>query len=240
MSSLAIAQQLPSTAESKKVFVENRCIFCSLDGKNKIQLTKSGKDRNPILSPDGKKIVFIRKSSKAAYNPIDGADKPGDPLADQLWIIDIDGKDEKMLVQDNNPDNKGYDKWKGEDVIGFIEDENLQFSPNGKTIYYLTLAWVTSSALHSVNIDGTNERFIAGANYLKVIDKGQYKGDLIISQHRYFLAGGSYDWYYVFTPDGKEVGLLTDDLDTVDWNYFYSEDKQKGANTKISADSAKN
>jgi len=219
-----LAKDAPSI---KKVFEEKGSIYYCPSGKQKIQLTKSGKDRNPILSPNGEKMVFIRKSSKMAYNPIDGADIPRDPLADQLWIMDINGKNEKMLVQDINPDDKGYDKWKGEDVIGFIEDESVQFSPDGKTVYYLTPAWVTSSALRSVNVDGTREHFITSANYLKVIDKGQYKGDLIISQHRYFLIGGSYDWYYVFTSKGKEVGPLADDLNHVDWDFLYFEDAQQ-------------
>ena len=32
-------------------------------------------------------------------------------------------------------------------------------------------------------------------------------------QHRYFLGGGSLDWYWLFTPTGKEVspvGEMTD------------------------------
>jgi hypothetical protein len=31
---------------------------------------------------------------------------------------------------------------------------------------------------------------------------------LIVNQHRYFLGGGSYDWYWVFSPNGKEEGPL--------------------------------
>jgi hypothetical protein len=27
----------------------------------------------------------------------------------------------------------------------------------------------------------------------------------VVSQHRYFLAGGSYDWYWLVTPEGREV-----------------------------------
>ena len=102
------------------------------------------------------------------------------------------------------------------------------FSPDSKTVYFVGSAWVTTGALHGVNIDGSNERFIEGANTLeKVIDKGDYKGDLVISQHRYFLGGGSYDWYYVFTPEGKEVGPLGDDLKTVGWDMLYFDSKKE-------------
>ena len=211
----------------KKVFVEKGNIYYCPSGNQRIQLTKSGKDKLPLLSPDGKKVVFIRKSKEKAYDPIDGdgSSERLDPFADQIWAIDIDGTNEKMLVRDYNPEIKeGYDKMKVEDVIGFIED--MKFSPDGKTIYFLIEAWVTSSALHAVNIDGSNEHFITDANTLKIIDKGDYKGDLIISQHRYYVGAGSYDWYYVFTPEGKEVGPLGDDLDKVDWDILYFESEK--------------
>jgi|GEM_PF-3450093 len=73
---------------SGKVFEKGGCIYLSQESKADIKLTNSGKDRTPVVSPDGKKIVFIRKSEKNAYNPIEGVDSPrNDPLADQVWII---------------------------------------------------------------------------------------------------------------------------------------------------------
>lgn len=204
-----------------KVSAENGNIFFS-SGTVKKQLTTTGQDSAPILSLDGKTVIFIRRSNEMAYNPIEGADNPRDPHADQIWSVSIDGRSERMLVRDKNPDKSNPKNWRGEDVIGFIEDDSLQFSPDGKTIYFLIPAWVTSSALHAVNMDGSNEHFIAAANTLKVIDKGQYRGDLIVSQHRYFLAGGSYDWYYVFTPEGKEIGPLGENLKDIDWDFLYS------------------
>ncbi len=205
-----------------KVFEKDSCIYSSQEDKADIKLTNSGKDRSPVLSPDGKKIVFIRKSKEKAYDPTEGV-LPRDAFADQLWIIDVDGSNEKMLVQDKNPDISDVFSWRGEDVVGFIKDESLQFSPDGKTVYFLTPAWVTSSALRAVNIDGSSSRFIAGGDNLKVIDKGGYKGNLIITQHRYYITGGSYDWYYVFTPEGKEIGPLGKDLDNVNWDFLYSD-----------------
>lgn len=29
-----------------------------------------------------------------------------------------------------------------------------------------------------------------------------------MEQHHYFIGGGSYDWLYVVTPNGEEVGPL--------------------------------
>jgi hypothetical protein len=58
----------------------------------------------------------------------------------------------------------------------------------------------------------TNYRFIQPANELEVITSGEYQGYLALQQHRYFIGGGSYDWYWLFTPDGKEIGPLGEEL----------------------------
>jgi hypothetical protein len=44
-----------------------------------------------------------------------------------------------------------------------------------------------------------------------VLQNGRYAGHLLVSQHRYFLAGGSYDWLLLLTPDGKEAGPVVDE-----------------------------
>ena len=37
----------------------------------------------------------------------------------------------------------------------------------------------------------------------------KYKDHLIVRSHRYFLFGGSYDWYWLYDPAGKrELGPL--------------------------------
>jgi len=38
------------------------------------------------------------------------------------------------------------------------------------------------------------------------VPKGKYAGDLIVSKHRYRLAGGSYDWFWLVSPKGMELG----------------------------------
>ena len=34
----------------------------------------------------------------------------------------------------------------------------------------------------------------------------QYRDDIAVSQHRYFVFGGSYDWVWLFSPTGREIG----------------------------------
>jgi hypothetical protein len=35
----------------------------------------------------------------------------------------------------------------------------------------------------------------------------------MVQQHHYFVGGGSYDWYWLITPDGREVGPLGEALE---------------------------
>lgn len=67
--------------------------------------------------------------------------------------------------------------------------------------------------MHGVNIDGTHQQYIAPANSLEVITKGTYKGYFIINEHRYFVPpGGSYDWYWLVTPNGKNDAPLGEEV----------------------------
>ena len=82
-------------------------------------------------------------------------------------------------------------------------NERRKFDASGETY-----AWTTSNALHAVNIADAKQRYLLPANSLAVATDEEYKGNLILNQHRYFIGGGSYDWYWLFTPEGKEIGPL--------------------------------
>ncbi|MFC1514490.1 TolB family protein [Candidatus Omnitrophota bacterium] len=227
-----IADSEISEVGIKQVFVEKGNIYYLPEGKEAIQLTDSGKDETPVLSPDGKIVAFIRKSAKEAYLAVGAPeDYPPEGLfADQIWIVNIDGSGEKMLVENKHPKDIQItpdvprDDWVSyglERTIAHID--SLQFSPDSKRLYFITSAWVTSGAVHCVDVDGSNERFLMAGNSLEIIGEGRYKGYLIVRQHRYFLAGGSYDWLWLFTPDGEKEGPLGIDLDHQQRDFLYSD-----------------
>ena len=90
----------------------------------------------------------------------------------------------------------------------------LQFSPDGTKIYFLSLAWVTSGGVHVLDLRTGKEEFVCPGNSLEVIHEGEYKGDLMVRQHRYFLGGGSFDWLWLLRPNGEEIGpIAADDED---------------------------
>jgi hypothetical protein len=54
---------------------------------------------------------------------------------------------------------------------------------------------------------------------LKVVPSGEYKDCLLVQQHRYFVGSGSYDWYWLLRPDGKEVGPVGEDTSNFEATY---------------------
>jgi hypothetical protein len=163
-------------------------------------LTKSGRDSAPVPSPDGKRIVFDRGGSALKDCSFDGSPS----TAYELWSIASDGSDPRRLLRvrlDRKPENT---------ICSF---DNKQFSSNGRLLYFETGAWATSGAIHVLDLTTGRERFLLPGGGLTVLNgcrDRKYRDDLIVSQHRYFLFGGSFDWAFLFTPQGKEVGPLGD------------------------------
>ncbi len=217
-----VAKKVVLIPGQKAVVEKNKQVFY-FDGKTQVQLTQTGSNHEPVLSPGGDRVLFTRKSSVEAMIPVegDGFNDPEDAFSDQLWVMDIVSRKEKLLVNDLPWPQQRQEIETGR-LLPWIG--NAQFSADGQKIYFTAPVWVTSSGLYVVPVDGGEAKFITDTNYLKVIDRGEYKGDLILSQHRYFLYGGSYDWCYIFSPEGKEIAVLSEDPDGIDWERLYSEE----------------
>jgi hypothetical protein len=87
--------------------------------------------------------------------------------------------------------------------------KSKQFSSDSRRLYFLNPAWATSDALHAFDVRGGEEHFLLPANDFLVLNfcRSKYKDHLVVLSHRYFLFGGSYDWYWLYDPAGKkEIG----------------------------------
>ena len=168
-------------------------------------LTNSGYDSEPVLSPDQKWIVFVRTAPGKKIST--GA---GEADATELWQIRADGKEPTALVRSKESD-------KMENVLGGFSKP--QFSTNGKLVYFLSEAWTTSGALHVVDTTNGKEHFVCPAAEFEVVRSGEYRDDLLVQQHRYFIGGGSYDWFWLLKPDGKEVGPVGEDTENFKATY---------------------
>jgi WD40-like Beta Propeller Repeat len=166
---------------------------------NSRMVTSGGHDRDPVLSPDGRRIVFLRANARPAKDCApDGSD--GKPV--ELWSVNSDGSGALKLLATHG----------GENVDGVICDfANMQFNSTGSLLYFETPAWATSGAIHVYDFKTGKERLFLPGNGLQVLSRcrdARYRDDVIATQHRYFVFSGSYDWAFLFTPSGKEVGPL--------------------------------
>ncbi|HDF2327436.1 TPA: hypothetical protein PC537_000974 [Morganella morganii] len=86
----------------------------------------------------------------------------------------------------------------------------IKLSKNSKTLYFHSLAWTTSYAIHSIDLETNKSKFITDGFLICIVSGGKYQDNLIIRQHRYFIPVGSYDHYYLYNKNGEYIGLIAD------------------------------
>ncbi|HVS80914.1 MAG TPA: hypothetical protein VHE60_04205 [Pyrinomonadaceae bacterium] len=181
----------PSKAQS--VFAKDGNVFIKNKSGQTKKLTALGKDSQPSLSPDRRRIAFVRRTpGKTVQTSL------SDTEATELWLVDSDGKQPELLVSG---------KEDGDPKKSLADFSSPQFSPDGRRVYFMSVGWVTSGAVHVVDIQSKRESFVSPGNTLEVIQKGKYRGYLIVQEHKYFFGAkvGSYDHYWLLTPNGKEI-----------------------------------
>lgn len=161
------------------------------------QLTAAHIDAQPLLSPDEKKVVFLRTKPKSNGNEVEvGAE------IEELWLAEISGQPARRLLDTRIDDDP-------EKILSEINTP--VFSADSKKLYFLTAAWAVSNALHVLDFSSGIEHFVTDANDVLVIDKGKYANHLVVMKHKYFKREGSYDYYWLITPEGKEIKMVGKD-----------------------------
>lgn len=161
----------------------------------RIQLPATGLTR----AADGR-VAFVRATPDHVVST-----SLGDEQATELWVANGDGTHARRLVTGVAADSV-------ERALAAFSSP--QFSPDGRKIYFLSRAWVTSDAVHAVDLASGREWFIAAGNSLAVIPRGPLAGCLLVRQHRYRPnEGGSYNWTWLIATDGHEIALAASDSD---------------------------
>lgn len=195
-SHLALAALLlaPASAAAQTVGIDRGNVVLTRPGAAPLRLTTGGRDRDPALSPGGRRVAFVR----------------GDTTASEMWIVDVGGGPARRLVAARPAD---------EPRANLTRFASPQFSPDGRTVYFLTEAWVTSGAVHAVDVATGRVRYVCPGNSLRVVPRGEYAGRLMVEQHRYFVGGGSYDWVWLVTPAGRNVGPIGESTEQFEETY---------------------
>jgi hypothetical protein len=165
-------------------------------------VTHSGLDGDPVLTPDGKRLVFARTVGK----PLTSCSASGAETDNvELWTANADGSGAHKLLGIRPED----DLHKA--LCGF---QGMQFSSKGNLLYFETPAWATSGAIHVYDFRAGKEHFVVDGDDVMVLAKcaePDFRDKLIVTQHKYFVFGGSYDWPWLISPEGKNLGLIGGD-----------------------------
>jgi hypothetical protein len=199
VSLILLAGTVAGHCQAPRVYSDAGNIFIARTDRA-TKLTASEMDVDPVLSPSGAFVVYTRQGrdrTRRDYEPDQFC--PTEPRPDELRRVNVDGSDDRLLLKGRggDPDHQ------------LCDFKSKQFSSDGRRLYFLSPAWATSDALHVYDLRAEEEQFLLPANDLLVLSfcANKYKNDLVVEQHRYFLFGGSYDWYWVYDPAGKkEIG----------------------------------
>ena len=185
---VVISATLPATASAADTFlVQGGTLYLARPLAN---IGKNGS--GAVLTPDGKTAYFVRSIADPEVA------KQWDGEATQICRVGVGTGDIEPLVEPAGSS-------KPEDNLrGF---SNLVLSPDSRNLYFLSAAWATSNAIHALNLSTGVVSFVSPGNEIFVIRTGEYRGNLVMQKHKYFVGGGSYDQYWAVSPEGKELGL---------------------------------
>ena len=87
---------------------------------------------------------------------------------------------------------------------------NPVFSLNGGFVYVETEAWVTSAAIHQINVKTGAEKFVIDGSIRGVMRTGPHRGALLVGRHLYPKnpEDGAYDEVHLVRPDGRVLLIV--------------------------------
>lgn len=171
---------------------------------------------------DGALYLSTRSGdAKLLDHQYDGGDSVADTQfsADRLWVAFVkhvpeselwlastqDGSARRLLTARENDEPQ-------RNLTGFA---NPQFSPDGRTIFFLAEAAATSGAVHALDIQTSSERFVIDAVQALIIPSGPHVGQLFVQRHQYKTFPGegfhAFQWCGIVDARGQIVRTLSED-----------------------------
>ena len=152
------------------------------------ELTQTGLDSEPWLSPDGQTVVFLRQAGQAAE----------DMFNTSVFKIDMRTRTTKLLY-------RGPAKYQGRESSYFGRPE---LDESQSTLFLLSNEYATEGALIAIRLADGQVRLISDhvAGY-DVVECPKVRGDLIALKRHLDVFDRPYFLYWLYSPSGKELGL---------------------------------
>ena len=179
---------------SPSVFVQQGDIYLSVTGKKPARITRYGNCREAVMSPNHKLIAFVRCTT------VPDSDPEGHSFQrelNEIWLMQVDGSNAVCAVKGRSV---------APDGSMFCGLRKVHFGPDGRFLYFVSDDSVTSPAVYVLDTKTGRYRFFSPGDVVGVVKSGEYRGGVVLWQHRYFLAGGSYNWYWLLDRNGKTIG----------------------------------
>lgn len=166
-------------------------VYLTLKDGAERRITYDGKSRDLALSPDRRKIAFLREIN---------------PDSSELVVIDVSSQDAPTILKRRGPIPIGEYK------LDF--DSDPQWSDDGSALYVLLYFGGTTGYIAKVDITTGEVKGLSDAVLYSVVRTGKYRGKLIALKRKSTLVG-IWNWYWLLDETGREVGPIgsQDDLE---------------------------
>ena len=168
------------------------------DAAGSIEKNKAGESPKKVYSQDRKMFAYIKTSKDMVPTGC------GDAPADVIYLSEAPGNAPYALFKKGA--KVDTHQAIGDIYIGGIE--GMDFSADGKELYFLCAAYAVSGAVLAIDLHSKGIRYVVDANSLEVVRDGKWKGNLIVQRHKYKKEGGAYEIRCVVSPQGKELKEL--------------------------------
>lgn len=188
---VGLALTNPSFANQPDVSItdEGQVIYYNGEGLP-TRLSAPGKFRQATLASDDRTVAFIEilVEGTPAY----------DDTRTQLWIADGATGQARILFKPRPADDR---------KANMAALWNPLFSLNGGFVYVESEAWVTSAAIHQINVQTGAEKYVIDGSIHALVRTGPYRGYLLVQRHLYPKnpEEGAYDEVHLIRPDGKFI-----------------------------------
>lgn len=196
-----------SACKNGKKFISaseiNGNIFFHYSDSSQEQITFDGKDKNLVISPNNKGILFIRTWAEKTK-------ETGSCCWDDnsLYHIDIKTKQIKSLVSEARSEDMK------EVIVGIYHPE---FNLQSDTVFFMTPAWATQNAMHGYSLKRNAVFFIKAVGNYNYIKKGKYRGLILAMADEYNDSGHRY-FHIIMNSKGEVLTDLGENLKDSDIN----------------------